>query len=1109
MVAIDLSPSLSDNTSHLKAMKAASRLFVVSMLATIVGLQQANCQSPGGVSSNLQLWLRADREVYNDRNGALKGSTIAQSGDVVHSWADQSGARTNAASTVNGLGAPVYYNQPDYNINFNPVLRFDGSDDGLDFYDDYVFSENNGLEIFTIIRPDDGSSAYTDRNFIIDFGNYAAYGYGLAYSNKYAWFYASSSGGGGSAYTSHSLATAPAMVRSEFIFGTNKNKELYINGGTSMGPLPNASFSGTLFNLGAVNVDEASNHDTSTGPVTIGRQSKNDNLIAGNRLYKGKISEVIVYDVDLSDSQERQIESYLALKYGITLTYSSMYSGSGNYISSAGTVLWNAATNSAYQYNIAGIGRDDTSGLNQKQGRSSNSGSVLTIGLNEVAVDNTANANSFSTDQSFLICGSTTGTTAFATSFAGIANSRMTRRWLAKETGTVGPVEVRIPTSVTTLLSDEDMHLVVSSDITFDLSDELIPMSVSGDHFRCTYDFSDGQYFTFMKGAYTQYCSAGNVLTASNGTISDGSGENNYSNDADCNWRISVPGASKITLDFRSFITYDANDYVKVYNGSSNAAPLLGTFSGDRSASLPVVNSTGTDLYVEFKTNSANRAAGWSADYYATFASGAASLSDMTGALADGSGAADYGNRTSASWTIDPGCSGPVTLTFTEFMTADENDAVNVYDGLNSSARLIGSYYGDLSAALPEVIAPSGKMHVVFVTDAAGSAAGWSAEYTSTTLSEGTGTATFGPGGLTADLALWLRADREVYADRTGPNRGAIAASGGGSVQSWGDVSGARTNDATTINGLGTPVWQDDPTSNINFNPVLRFNGTSDGLDLFDDYLFLNKSGAEMIAVVLPDDDFNGQGKFIVDNGSYNGNGFGLAYSGDRLQAYGDDGANGGEISFGHTRGSLPALIRGELRFSGTSKLFLNEQEVGSMSNSTLAGIACSELNLSEDHLFSSGPLTIGRQSQSNGLSENYRYFKGRIAELIVFKKAFPSGSTVEEQKLRTYLAIKYGITPWSAISSQHDLLSSAGNVIFNRSQEVLYFFDIAGIGRDDASGLDQRQSKSVNAGAVLTIGLGDIAATNNTNSEQFSGRSIIPRLGQTSGHHHFIRYGI
>jgi hypothetical protein len=56
--------------------------------------------------------------------------------------------------------------------------------------------------------------------------------------------------------------------------------------------------------------------------------------------YDGKIAEVINYDGGLTLIQRQKIESYLAIKYGITLN-----SGAQDYIDSDGTLVWSTTTN--------------------------------------------------------------------------------------------------------------------------------------------------------------------------------------------------------------------------------------------------------------------------------------------------------------------------------------------------------------------------------------------------------------------------------------------------------------------------------------------------------------------------------------------------------------------------------------------------------------------------------------------------------------------------------------------------------------------------------------------------------------------------------------------
>ena len=74
--------------------------------------------------------------------------------------------------------------------------------------------------------------------------------------------------------------------------------------------------------------------------------------------YDGLIAEIICLDDIPTDEEDVKIKSYLALKYGITMA-------SMDFKNSAGTVIWDNSTYSSFHYDIAGIGRDDASGLHQ------------------------------------------------------------------------------------------------------------------------------------------------------------------------------------------------------------------------------------------------------------------------------------------------------------------------------------------------------------------------------------------------------------------------------------------------------------------------------------------------------------------------------------------------------------------------------------------------------------------------------------------------------------------------------------------------------------------------------------------------------------------------
>lgn len=109
------------------------------------------------------------------------------------------------------------------------------------------------------------------------------------------------------------------------------------------------------------------------------------------------------------------------------------------------------------------------------------------------------------------------------------------------------------------------------------------------------------------------------IFAASSGTITDNSGTSDYTGYMTCQKLIEVPGSSGITLQFTSFATESGFDIVKVYDGNTTSAPLLGQFSGN--AIPPVLNSTGGSMLVMFTTDYDQQAAGWSANYYSNMLS--------------------------------------------------------------------------------------------------------------------------------------------------------------------------------------------------------------------------------------------------------------------------------------------------------------------------------------------------------------------------------------------------------------------------------------------------------------------------------------------------------
>ncbi|NVO19352.1 MAG: C10 family peptidase [Bacteroidetes bacterium] len=110
---------------------------------------------------------------------------------------------------------------------------------------------------------------------------------------------------------------------------------------------------------------------------------------------------------------------------------------------------------------------------------------------------------------------------------------------------------------------------------------------------------------------YPSFCAGSTILTAPYGDFSDGSGSNNYNNNATCKWKIQPPYATDLTLSFSSF-DLEENDQLLVYS-IGTPSTLLATLTGNQIPD-PIVSPT-SGLLVMFKANGYNTAGGFNAHY--------------------------------------------------------------------------------------------------------------------------------------------------------------------------------------------------------------------------------------------------------------------------------------------------------------------------------------------------------------------------------------------------------------------------------------------------------------------------------------------------------------
>lgn len=181
--------------------------------------------------------------------------------------------------------------------------------------------------------------------------------------------------------------------------------------------------------------------------------------------FKGQIAEILVYNNVLRGKARQSTETYLALKYGISLTNGK------DYLSSDIKVIYDLENRQGFGSRIAGIGKDSTTGLNQKQSHSTEKDNLITIGVDEIALSNATN-KSVIADNTFLVWGDNNAQpTLKATTESSNYPALLQRQWMMQTSGaTASNLTTTVQLDITTVFDDK----------TLDPSKYLLVMDSSG-----------------------------------------------------------------------------------------------------------------------------------------------------------------------------------------------------------------------------------------------------------------------------------------------------------------------------------------------------------------------------------------------------------------------------------------------------------------------------------------------------------------------------------------------------------------------------------------------------------------------------------------------------
>jgi hypothetical protein len=333
----------------------------------------------------------------------------------VTAWTDNSG---------NGFNATVANNAPskiDNNLNNNPTISFDRANTesmqvtngilGTSTFNDswvYVVSKTNNSGVRNTILNENLANSegfnilltWNNANTYFDFGKWQNVGringlWGGINSAFNMWTYGTSTG------TSTPNGTRKAISRDGLAILSNNNND-------------NATGNNQNLYIGA-------------------RYQGVDNYYLG-----GDIAELIVYTGVPSAIEQEKIQSYLAVKYGMTKNSADNGSTVGqderDYFAGDGTVIWDYSVNSAYHFDVTGVGRDDISALSQQKSKSINASSDVTIDK----------GGAFGTDGDFILWGNNDAANGTSTNVPVGYQKRINRVWKTSVTGTPGAVNFEL-----------------------------------------------------------------------------------------------------------------------------------------------------------------------------------------------------------------------------------------------------------------------------------------------------------------------------------------------------------------------------------------------------------------------------------------------------------------------------------------------------------------------------------------------------------------------------------------------------------------------------------------------------------------------------------------
>lgn len=513
---------------------------VLLMLATTIA-----AQTPGGVSTNLTLWVKSD-------------AGTSTTGSLVDTWTyvnDGTKAFTSTGTDRPSLATSV--------INFNPSVRFGG---GLRFMDGPTGANA------PIAAGDDTYSVLVvwQSNTTTAFQRVWSQRSTLGFTNDACAFSTWDGNPPGPGVYGGEFAVGPFDQGIQRNYSVNRWNISQLN----------------LLNLATNDLEITDDRNISTGSLTLstdplgsnGAGTRNISTAVhriganhdGTGPLNGDIAEIIVYDRSINGAERGRIFSYLAMKYGITI--------GTDLVSSAGTTVWNAAANSTYNNAVFGFSRDNGasgSGLLVAQSNSIETGSGDGTGQN--AQGNIVLSNPTSLDDlDFLQMGHDNGALTESISpdvpVAIAGSRRIAREWKVQHTGNVG---------------------------SFDMTMNFSGLTISGTgpiQFRLMIDEDgDGDFTTGTVRYYTPFSFGGGIINLTGVTL----------NNNEVFTFITQAAGVLLPVTWKNFSARQVNNDVRLdwkveNNANASHYEIEHSSDGTNFEKIATVSNTVTDVAYEF-----------------------------------------------------------------------------------------------------------------------------------------------------------------------------------------------------------------------------------------------------------------------------------------------------------------------------------------------------------------------------------------------------------------------------------------------------------------------------------------------------------------------------